>query len=297
MKISPFTYHRPDSLEQACALLAEHGDESKVLAGGQSLLPIMALRLGRPEHVVDIGAIPGLDAINVGRGSGDKPTVSIGALVRHAQAERSDELAELAPIVHQAMPHISHRAIRTRGTVCGSIAHADPAAEMPAVCVAADATMTATSIEGTRHIAAADFFHGYLDTELRADEILTQLTFPAAIAGQGTSVVEESRRQGDFALIGLACSLRVEATEISEVALSFFGAASTAVRCTEAEEVLVGQEPSAARFAEAARIVSKSLTPGADIHASANYRQPLAGVLTIRGLAEAHAAIKTGASA
>lgn len=135
MKNPPFTYHRPSSLDEALALLAEHGDDAKVLAGGQSLLPVMALRLGRPDHVIDINRVPGLDAIAFSDGG-----VSIGALVRHATAERSDELASAAPLVHAAMPHIGHRAIRSQGTVCGSIAHADPAAEMPAVCVAADAS-------------------------------------------------------------------------------------------------------------------------------------------------------------
>ena len=161
MKNPPFAYVRPDTLDEALELLAEYGDEAKVLSGGQSLLPVMALRLGRPEIVIDIGRLPDLDTIAAGPDG-----VSIQALVRHAEAEFSPDVKKYAPLVHAAMPHVGHRAIRNRGTVVGSIAHADPAAEMPAVCLAAGATMTATSAAGQREIGALDFFEGYLETVL-----------------------------------------------------------------------------------------------------------------------------------
>lgn len=282
MKIPPFTYHRPESVDEALALLAEHGDEAKVLAGGQSLLPIMALRLGRPEHVIDIGRIAGLDSIVVGADGG----VSVGALVRHATALRSDDIRNHAPLIHEALPHVGHAAIRTRGTLCGSIAHADPAAEMPAVALAAGAVMVARSAGATREIPADDFFDGYLQTSLRPDEILAEVRFPAWPKNTGAAVSEVSRRHGDFALIGVACSITVE-EKITSAVLSFFGADSVPIRAVEAEQSLVGKPPDEAAFEEAATAVMSTLRPSADLHGSAAYRRHLAGVVTRRALADA----------
>lgn len=291
MKNPPFTYHRPDSLAAALTLLAEHGDDAKILAGGQSLLPVMALRLGRPEHVVDINRIPDLDAITV-----SPDGVSIGALVRHAAAERSPELASHAPLVHQAMPYVGHRAIRSQGTVCGSIAHADPAAEMPAVCLATDATMVAQSVDGIREIPAADFGEGYLTTALRPTEILTEIRFPAWSASAGGAVVEIARRHGDYALVGLACAVDAPAGTISTAALSFFGVDNKPVRVAEAEAALAGAAiTDTTAFAAAAEIVSATINPGADVHATSNYRRHLAGVLTRKGLSQATSRIGVSA--
>ena len=286
MKNPPFTYHRPASLGEALALLADIGDDAKVLAGGQSLLPIMALRLGPPEHIVDIGLLADLDGVSV-----DDGAVTIGALVRHAEAEVSTDIRTHAPMIHAAMPYVGHRAIRTRGTVVGSIAHADPAAEMPAVCLATEATMTASSTQGERSIAAGDFFDGYLTTTLRPDEILTSVTFPATPPTTGATVAELARRHGDYALVGLACSVDIDGGTISGAALSFFGAASVPVRVPEAEAMLIGRTPDAASFTAAAEVVSATLTPGADLHGSATYRRHIAGVLTRHGLAKATAQI------
>lgn len=281
MKAPPFTYHRPNSLDAALALLSEHGDDAKVLAGGQSLIPLMGLRMGRPEHVIDIGRIAGLDAIEVD----DSGAVKIGALVRHEQANQSPLIAEHAPLVADTMPWVAHRAIRTRGTVVGSIAHADPAAEMPAVVLATQATMTATSARGTRTIAADDFFQGYLDTALEADEILTSVTFPAWPANAVGSVTEVARRHGDYALVGLVTKLVIDDNNvITEAALAFLGAGSTALRVPAAEAVLVGTTPTDATFAAAAEVVRSELEPPADIHGSTAYRKHLAGTLTLRGL-------------
>ena len=281
MKNPPFEYHQPDTLEDAIQLLAVYGDEAKVLAGGQSLLPLMGLRLVRPSHVIDIGRVAGLGAIST-----ESSGVSVGALVSHSMAERSEKLRTNAPLVHQAMPYVGHRAIRNRGTVCGSVAHADPAAEMPAVCRAAGASMIAVSSRGERAIEADEFFVGYLQTALDVDEILTEIRFPALAEGTGTAVVEVGRRHGDYALVGLACSLTVEST-ITAAALSFFGAGSTPIRLGEVEQLLIGEEPNEAAFTTAAAAVRSSIEPSADVHGSANYRRYLAGVLTQRGLTQA----------
>jgi aerobic carbon-monoxide dehydrogenase medium subunit len=287
VKSPPFQYHRPDTLAEALALLAEHGDDAKVLAGGQSLVPLMAMRMGRPAVVIDIGRVPGLGGIEIGA---DR-SCTIGAMVRHSAAERSAEVASLAPLVHRAMPLIAHRAIRTRGTVVGSIAHADPAAEMPAVALAVGATMTAESVSGERSIAASDFFEGYLQTALRADEILTRVTFPSWPAAAVGSVVEVARRHGDYALVGLVTRIELDGDTIVDAALAFFGAASTPVRVTEAERVLVGTSAPPDIVGRAAALVAEMLDPPADIHGTTPYRKHLAGVLTRRGLAEAAATI------
>jgi carbon-monoxide dehydrogenase medium subunit len=285
VKNPPFAYHRPATLEEALSLLAEHGDDAKVLAGGQSLLPIMALRLGRPEHVVDIARLPGLDAISVGADG----STAVGALVRHRAAEHSSELATHAPVVHQAMPLIGHRAIRTRGTVCGSIAHADPAAELPAVALALGATMVAQSATGTREIAARDCFVGYLQTALRSDELLTQVRFPAWSATAEGAVEEVSRRHGDYALVGCVAAVDLAGATVTSAALAFFGVAGTPVRVAEAEAALVDRPVTGETVAEAARIVAAAVNPAADVHASAAYRRHLAGVLTRRALNRATA--------
>lgn len=286
MKNPPFTYHRPESLADALALLAEHGDDAKVLAGGQSLLPVMALRLGRPDHIVDIGRITELTLLGAGT-----EQIEIGALVTHAEVERSEAIGRHAPLIAAAAPFIGHRAIRTRGTTVGSIAHADPAAEMPAVCLALGATMVVASADGTREIAAADFFEGYLTTALAPTEILTHVRFPGWPDAAGAAVVEISRRHGDYALVGLACTIEMSGGVISDAALSFFGADSTPVRVADAEAALVGQTPGEAAFAAAAEIVSAQLEPPSDVHGTRNYRKHIAGVLTRRGLAEAAAKI------
>jgi carbon-monoxide dehydrogenase medium subunit len=291
VKSAAFTYHRPDTVDEALALLAENGDEAKILAGGQSLLPMMGLRLARPVHLVDINGLGAeLDVI----GSGPN-VLRIGALVRHAVAEHHPAVAQHAPMVAAALPHVGHRPIRTRGTVVGSIAHADPAAEMPAVCLATDATLVARSSSGTREIPSSGFFDGYLTTALRDDELLAEVRFPARPPTSGAAVVEIARRHGDYALVGLACRLDVVDGTITDAALAFLGVASTPVRATAAEEVLRGTRPGETSFAEAARVVGETLEPGSDLHATAAYRRHVAGVLTHRGLAEATATIGANA--
>lgn len=284
MKMAPFDYHRPDTVDEAVALLETYGGDGKVLAGGQSLLPVLALRLTHPGHLVDIGRVRGLQSIEVG----DDGTVSVGATVTHARVERSDVMATTAPAVAGAMPYVGHRAIRSRGTVCGSLAHADPAAELPAVALAVGAQMIVQGPAGQRTMAAGDFFEGYLSSALAEDELLVGVRFPPWAPRGGWSVLEVSRRHGDFALVGLVTTFEVdEAGLLRRPALSFFGVASTPVRVTEAEQLLDGNAPGLALFAEAANVVSSALDPRADDHASSEYRAHVAGVLTRRGLAEA----------
>lgn len=289
MKNPPFNYHRPATLTEALELLAEHGEDGKVLAGGQSLLPVMALRLGRPEHVIDIGAIEELTTIFAASG------VSIGAMVRHAEAEKSADVARLAPLVSAALPYVGHRAIRSRGTIGGSIAHADPAAELPAVCLATGATMQIRSTSGSRQVAAASFFDGYFTTALEPDELLTSVYFPEVKPETGSAVVEISRRHSDYAMAGLACQITAPGGVISSAALSFFGVSSKPVRLAEAEAELVGKPPGGHAFAAAAAVVRETLDTFDDIHATAQYRRHIAGVLTARGLTKAMTTIEVAA--
>jgi len=286
-----FCYHRPATVEEAVGLLAERGPDAKVLAGGQSLVPLLALRLSHPAHLVDIGRVAGLDTVDDGPGG-----FTVGAGVRHSQVELSPVTARVAPLVAAAMPHIGHRAIRNRGTVCGSLAHADPAAELPAVALAVDAELIVRSSAGERTIPAADFFLGYLTSALDDTELLTAVRFPPWPPSTGWSVAEISRRHGDYALVGLAAVVGLgEGGRVQRAALSFLGAGATPVRVTEAERVLVGEHPDPAAFAEAADVVTKTIEPPGDNHATAAYRAHVAGVLTRRCLAEA--AERAGAAA
>jgi carbon-monoxide dehydrogenase medium subunit len=279
MKNPPFEYRRPASIEEALTVLVEHPG-AKIIAGGQSLLPLMALRLATPPLLVDIGGLPGLDAIE----QDDDGGVRIGALVSHAAAERSEVLANEAPLVHEAMPLIGHRAIRNRGTVCGSVAHGDPAAEMPAVLLALEGAVVARSVRGTREIAARDFFAGYLDTSLEEDEIVTAVRVPPWGLDATGAIVEVARRHGDYALVGLVAVLEVRDGTIERAALSFFGVAGTPTRVTDAEAALRDHPPSEELFETAGEIVAATVDPTADLHASANHRRHLAAVLTRRGL-------------
>lgn len=278
-----FRYHRPDTVEEAVGLLAEHGTDAKVLAGGQSLIPLLALRLSRPEHVIDIGRIGELYSMEDGTDG-----LSVGAGVRQAEVELSPVTGRAAPLVAAAMPYIGHRAIRNRGTLCGSLAHADPAAELPAVALAVDAELTVRSTAGERTTAAADFYLGYLTSALDDTELLTAVRFPPWPPRTGWSVQEVSRRHGDYALVGLAAVLTLaEDGRVERAALSFFGAAATPLRVTEAERVLIGEHAEPSAFTEAADVVAKTIDPPTDNHATAPYRTHVAGVLTRRCLIEA----------
>jgi aerobic carbon-monoxide dehydrogenase medium subunit len=289
--MAAFRYHRPATVEEAVGLLAEYGPDAKVLAGGQSLIPLLALRLSHPEHLVDIGRIDELSSMAHGPNG-----FTVGAGVRQADVELSPVTRRSAPLVAAALPHIGHRAIRNRGTICGSLAHADPAAELPAVALAVDAELVVRSSRQERTVPAARFFLGYLSSALEETELLTAVRFPPWSPGTGWSVQEVSRRHGDYALVGLVAVVGLgESGRIERAALSFFGAGATPVRQAEAEHVLIGEHPDPSAFAEAADVVTKALDAPADNHATAAYRAHVAGVLTKRCLAEA--AERTGGAA
>jgi len=282
MKLPEFEYEAPATVAEAVGLLAEHQDEASVLAGGQSLVPLLALRLARPAVLVDINGLDELSGVSEADGR-----VTIGALTREYQAEESAAIARAVPLLAAALPLIGHEAIRSRGTIGGSLAHGDPAAELPAVAVALDAEFVVRSQSGERVIPAAEWFEGYLSTARRPDELLVEVRFPAAPAGTGAAFEEVARRHGDFAMVGLAASLTLADGAISDARLAFSGVADAPVRAAEAEELLVGQEPSAELFAEAARLATAGLDPPADLHGSSQYRKQVAATLVRRGLSAA----------
>jgi carbon-monoxide dehydrogenase medium subunit len=283
VKPPPFAYDAPDTVDEALALLAEHGDDAKVLAGGQSLVPLLALRLARPARLIDVGRLAELQAVST-----DGAT-RIGAGVRQRVAERSPALLAAQPLLARALPLIGHVAIRNRGTIGGSVAHADPAAELPAVVLLAEATMVARRAGGgTRDIPADQFFDGFFTTALAPDELLVEIRLPAWPAGAGVSYQEVARRHGDFALVGAGAVVgRDGAGRVGDVRLAFTGVAGTPVRSASAEAALRGQEPTAEAIAAAAEAAANDIDPGSDVHATAAYRRHVATVLARRVLTEA----------
>lgn len=282
MKLPPFEYRDASTVDEAVALLAELGDDAKVIAGGQSLIPLLALRMARPSVLVDINKVDGLGQLSNGDG------LTIGALTRHRAAETSQVVAAAAPMVVAALRHVGHVAIRTRGTVGGSVAHADPAAELPIVLSALGGSVLATSTRGTRSIPADQFFTGFLSTALEPDELLTAVELPAARRRSGWAFNEFSRRSGDFAIVAAAVSLELgEDGRIADARIALSGVATEPVRPTSAEDALRGASPSAEAFADAAAATSRDISPAADLHGTAAYRRHLAGVLVRRGLEEA----------
>jgi carbon-monoxide dehydrogenase medium subunit len=260
-------------------LLAEHGDEASVLAGGQSLIPLLALRLARPEVLIDINRIDELSGVSAANGH-----VAIGAMTREYVAEESGTVADTLPLLAAALPLIGHEAIRSRGTIGGSLAHADPAAELPAVARALDAEFVVRGPSGVRVIPAAQWFEGYLTTSRRPDELLAEVRFPAAGPGTGVSFQEVARRHGDFAIVGLAASLVLSGGVISDARLALAGVSDVPVRAAAAEDLLAGERPSAELFDEAARRATEDLDPPADLHGSSDYRKTVAAAVVRRGL-------------
>jgi aerobic carbon-monoxide dehydrogenase medium subunit len=282
LKPPPFEYSAAHSVEEAVDLLAEHGDEAKVLAGGQSLLPLLSLRLARPGILVDINPVAELATISDGSG------LELGAMVRHRAAERSADVRTEAPLVTEALGLVGHAAIRSRGTIGGSVAHADPAAELPAVLLALDGEVVATSRRGARTVAARDLFAGFLTTTLEPDELLTAVRLPAGPARAGSSVQEFSRRSGDFGVVGVACVLALSGDgRVDHGRLAFSGVAGTPVRADGAEAVLAGASPSPELWEETGREAASQLDPPGDLHGSPAYRRHLAAVLAQRALAQA----------
>ncbi|MDI3298769.1 MAG: xanthine dehydrogenase family protein subunit M [Bacillota bacterium] len=280
MKPPRFAYAAPESLEEALELLKEHGSEAKVLAGGQSLMPMLNLRLLKPAILVDINRLPGRDRIDEAEGM-----LRVGLLVRHRQAERSPLVRQSLPLLAEAVRQIGHPQIRNRGTLCGSVAHADPAAELPAVLAALGGQVVLRSAGGRRVLPADQFFLGFLTTALEPEEVVEELRLPVAPPRTGAAFLEFSRRAGDFALVGVAAQLAFDAAgRIAAAGLALTGVGGTPFKAASAEALLRGQAPSARLFAEAAERVREEVDPEADIHASAEYRRHLAQVLTRRAL-------------
>jgi len=282
MKLPQFDYAAPTTVSEALELLAEHEDEASVLAGGQSLIPLLALRLAYPAVVIDINGVDELSGVSAANGS-----VRIGATTREYLAEASQTIADAVPLLAAALPLIGHEAIRSRGTIGGSLAHADPAAELPAVARALDADMVVRGRSGERVVPAAEWFEGYLTTSRGPDELLTEVRFPRAAPGTGVSFQEVARRHGDFAIVGLATSLALSDGTISDARLAFAGVSDVPVRAAGAEDLLVGEGPSDELFDEAARRATADIDPPADLHGSSEYRKKVAAALVRRGLREA----------
>lgn len=284
MKPAKFDYHDPGTLEEALALLRQHGDDAKLLAGGQSLIPMLNMRLARPAVLIDLNRVAGLTSIREEGGG-----LAIGAMTRHAEVERSELVARRQPLLAAAMHHIGHVQIRNRGTIGGSLVHADPSAELPAVMVALDAVLVATGADGSvREIPADEFFLMYFTTCLRPDEILTEIRVPALAPRTGWAFAEMARRGGDFALVGVACTVTLGADgTVAAARLGLTGVGMTPVRAVAAEALLIGSSPSDERFSKAAEAAAGGIIPDDDIHATAIYRQELAKVLTERALRKA----------
>ncbi|HEY3068401.1 MAG TPA: xanthine dehydrogenase family protein subunit M [Methylomirabilota bacterium] len=277
----PFEYEAPATLHDALALLAEHRDEAKVLAGGQSLVPLLNYRLAKPRVVVDINDLP-FAAIRV-----DDGHVSLGALVRHHHLEESADVASHCPVLKEAAALIGNVRVRALGTVGGSLAHADPAAELPLVMVALDARLDVRSARGQRTLAAREFFTGYLSTALAPDEVIVDVRVPV-IGDAGHALEEFARRAGDFALVAALAVVSLDARgRVATARLGVGGVGPTPVRLPAAEDALVGHEPSDERLTRVAAVVADALDPQADAFASAAYRRHLARVLIRRALTRA----------
>jgi aerobic carbon-monoxide dehydrogenase medium subunit len=278
MKPPPFEYVAPTSIDEAVAALAQGGTEAKLLAGGQSLVPLLNFRLARPALLVDLNRIAELAYLTERDGG-----IAIGAMTRRARVERDPALAHSQPLLREAIRWVGHAAIRSRGTIGGSLAHADPAAELPAVVVCLDAQLSVIGPRGRRSIPAADFFLGYLSTALEPDEILLEAWLPALAPCTGQAWLEFARRHGDFALAGVAVSLCLRGERVETARIVLTGVGGTPVRAREAETLLIGSSV-LERVSAAADAVRSAIDPDADIHASKEYRAHLAGVLTERAV-------------
>jgi carbon-monoxide dehydrogenase medium subunit len=270
LKPAAFAYAKARSLDHAIALLGEHQGEAKLLAGGQSLIATLNMRLSSPSLLVDINGVAGLDGVSV-----KNRTVEIGALTRHVMLERSPEIAKHAPLIARAVRQIAHPAIRNRGTIGGSLAYADPAAELPACLVALDGEVDITGPHGTRTVKAEDFFKGLFETALGPHDVLSAVRFPAASAQTRVGFAELARRHGDYAIVGLAAMAQANRKGLTDVRLVYFGVGETPVRARNSEAALAGGSVDEA-------VAALDLDPPDDIQASGAVKQHLAGVLLRR---------------
>jgi carbon-monoxide dehydrogenase medium subunit len=285
MKPASFEYLAPTTVDEALARLAEHGWDAKVLAGGQSLVPLMNFRLAEPAVIVDLNNVSELSYIR-GHDGGD---LCLGAMTRQRQVEHDALVAERAPLIHEALPYIAYPQIRSRGTVGGSIAHADPAAELAAVSLAVDASFRLRSQSGERWVSASDFFVGLFTTVLEPDELLVEIAVPRMPPRSGCSFMEVTRRHHDFAMAGVAALVSLdESGRCQRCRLAFLSVGDGPVDAQQAAEALDGEMPTPEAIEAAAEIAaSADIDPGSDIHASAEYRRHLAKTLAVRALTQA----------
>jgi carbon-monoxide dehydrogenase medium subunit len=284
VKPAPFDWYRANSADEALALLAEYGNDAKPLAGGQSLIPAMNFRLARPAVLVDMNAAVDLTGIEL-QSDG---SLRIGAMTRQQAVERSTTVATHAPLLAEAMPWVAHTQIRTRGTIGGSVAHADPAAELPAIFAALGARYELRSRQGDRWIPAESFVTGLFETALKQGEIVTAIEIPAAIPRTGSAFVEMARRHGDFALAGVACTVTLdESGRCSGARVALFGIGDGPVLSQAGTAILIGAMPDDGIIREAAAGIGSEVDPPADIHATAAYRKHLSVVLARRALTSA----------
>jgi CO/xanthine dehydrogenase FAD-binding subunit len=285
MKPPAFDYTAPDSVDEAVAALAAGGEEAKILAGGQSLVPLLAFRFAQPTLLVDLNRIGELAYVR----DGDDGGLALGAMTRTHELEVSPLVADRWPLAAAAVPFVGHRQIRNRGTVGGSIAHADPAAELPAVALASRAILVARSPRGTREIPAADFFQTYFTTALEPDEILTEIRVPRPAPRTGAAFVEVSRRHGDFALVGAAATVTLNGEGCVDAQVVLVGVGDRPVAVSAAGELLRGSEVTEETAREVGAEASGTIDPSSDLHASGTYRKQVASVVTRRALLQAAA--------
>jgi CO/xanthine dehydrogenase FAD-binding subunit len=282
LKPAAFEYHRPRTIDDALALLREVGEDGKILAGGQSLVPLMNFRLAQPAHLIDINFIGGLDDVRSENGQ-----IKLACLARQSRALEDPLIRERCPLLADALAQVGYSQTRNRGTVCGSLAHADPAAELPAVLLALDGVVTVGNAKRRRSIAAQDLYLSYLTTVLANDEMILEACFPEMAPGTGWSFTEFARRFGDFAIVGVAALLVPAKDRIADARIALIGVGDKPWRQRRVEEQLLGKEVSADLFAKVSAEVAGNISPVTDIHASESYRRSLAKVLTRRALAEA----------
>lgn len=284
MKPAPFKYILASSLEHALSLKAEHGDEARFLAGGQSLIPAMNFRLARPAVLIDINKVDELAGVAIASDG-----ICLGAMTRYRALERSGEFLKACPLFADALPHIAHPQIRNRGTIGGNLSHADPASELPAIAVAMEARLLIRSSMGERRVAASEFFLSALTTDLQADEMLVEIALPPQRAQSGYCFMEIARRRGDFALAGVAAVVTLaEDGRCSNMRLALCGVGETPVDASHAAASLIGQSLSEKAIGAVAADVQQAIAPAGSVHASPAYQRHIAGVLIRRAIRAAH---------
>ena len=282
MKPAPFDYFDPESVEEVLDLLHQHGDEAKILAGGQSLGPLLNMRLSTPQIIVDINRVTDLEYYK-----SDDTTLKVGAMTRQSTLEDDTNLKNIQPLLAASIPYIGHRSIRNRGTVGGSVAHADPAAEWPAIMLTLDGTILIRNSTSSRTVDAIDFYISALTTDLKSDEMLVEIQIPSSAKTSGWSFVEFSRRHGDFAVLGVATHVTIENRQCTKSRIAIIGGGPIPIRTRKAESILTGETINDELLKEVAEQASKEIDPDSDMHASAEYRHHLASVLVSTALRKA----------